>query len=285
MTKQFFITLAVALLGFIATKAQAPFTGRVEYEFIFQEEVPQEQPRMILEYRPRYLKLIAFALKDTITGLYEPETEMVIDYISGKTYQVSHDAKKIISLEKTKTTLVLPQLTQLPGEQTIIAGNKANLYQTKIDKFQSYRIWFADSITVTQNDVLAQNSDFFIFGTGKLLLRVEPDTIGGKKKKGEDVTINAVKITPLTFSDSSYQLPANYAIEDEAALNRLQDSLLRQFQNVDSVLAQQKLNQDSAKWAADEINSYVNKKPTSPKKPTKKPAKKPAAKSTAYRKQ
>lgn len=268
MAKQFFATLAVALLGFIATQAQAPFTGRVEYEFIFQEEVPQEQPRMILEYRPRYLKLIAFALKDTITGLYEPETEMVIDYTSGKTYQVSHDVKRIISLEKTKTTLVLPQLTQLPGEQTTIAGNKANLYQTKIDKFQSYRIWFADSITVTQNDVLAQNNDFFIFGTGKLLLRVEPDTIGVKKKKGEDVTINAIKITPLVFSDSNYQFPPNYTVEDESALRRMQDSLMQQFKDIDSQL---QLNQDSALMSTKPIPKVGTSKKQKPlkKAPTK----------------
>jgi hypothetical protein len=285
MATKFFTTLAVALLGFVTTKAQAPFTGRVEYEFVFQEEAPREQPRMILEYRPRYMKLIAFAIKDTITGLYESETEMVIDYTSGKTYQLIHDVKKIVSRESTTTSL-LPELTQLAGEQTTIAGARANLYQTKIDEFQSYKIWFADSISVSISDVLAKNSDFFIFGTGKLLLRVEPDTTSGKKNKREDVTINAVKITPLTFSDSSYQLPTGYTLTDEMALKELQDSILRAFKKVDSELTiSNRLLEDSAKWVADEANSYVNKKPPSPKKPTKKPAKKPTNKPAAYRKQ
>jgi hypothetical protein len=267
MTRKIFTTLAVVLLGFIATKAQAPFTGRVEYVFVFQAEAPKEQPRMILEYRPRYMKLIALAIKDTITGLYESETEMIIDYTTGKIYQVIHDVKKIVSRESITTSL-LPELTQLTGEQTTIAGAKAHLYQTKIDKSQSYKIWFADSISVAISDVLAKNSDFFIFGTGKLLLRVEPDTTSGKINNGEDVTINAVKITPLTFSDSSYQLPPDYTVEDESALRRMQDSLIQQFKNIDSQLQR---NQGSA---------LMSTKPIPKKGPSKKqkPKKSPSAK-------
>jgi hypothetical protein len=265
MTKRFLSTLAVCLLGLIATKAQPPFTGTVEYEFVFEKEAPKEQPKMILEYRPRYLKLIAFALKDTITGQYEHETEMVIDYESGKTYQVIPGAKKIILREKTSSS-VLPQMTLLPGQQKTIVGIKANLYQTKIDEFHSYNMWFADSINVAMNDVLSKNSDFFIFGTGKLLLRVEPDTTVGKKKKGEDLTINAVKITPIAFNDSSYQLTPNYTVEDESALKRMQDSLMREFKRLDSQFLQG--NQDPAQIGRSPTKR-IGKTPLSGQKPKK----------------
>ena len=283
MANSFFITLAIALLGFIATKAQAPFTGRVEYEFVFQEGVPKEQPRMILEYGNRYMKLIPFTIKDSITGLYESETEMVIDYTSGQTYQVIHSAKKIILREKTSNSL-LPQMTLLPGQQKTIAGIKANLYQAKVDSFHSYKIWFADSIKVAVNDVVSQNPDFFIFGTGKLLLNVEADTSGDNKKKGEDVTINAVKVTPLALSDSNYRLPTGYDIEDESALKRMQDSLMQQFKEIDNQLRRN--NHDDSTLLTTPPKKPATKKPASPKKPVKKPAnQKTTTKSDAYRKQ
>jgi hypothetical protein len=270
MTRKFFITLAVALLGFIATKAQAPFTGRVEYEFVSRIDAPDMPVKLAIEYGPKYLKLIPLTIKDSSS---HDEMELVIDYTSGQMYELMHAAQKVIIKEKQIRPFLL-QMTHMPENKKTFVGAKASLYETKVDGSQFYDVWLSDSITVTVSDAVSQNSDFFIFGTGKILLKAAPKTEQIVKGELQDMTINAVKIIPYIIADSSYQLPANYAIEDAAALNRLQDSLLRQFQNVDSALAQQKFNEDSARWLADEANSYLKKKPPSPKKPQKKaPAK------------
>lgn len=267
MTKRTFITLAVALLGFIATKAQQPFTGRVEYEFVFKTDDPSIPKGMVIEYGPTYMKMMSFDSKNSASHQYE--MEMVIDHSSGQMYAFVHDAKKVI-IKKNPATPVQPEMIRVPKSETTIAGIKASLYNTRVNGSQFYEVWLSDSIRVSTSDLVAKDSDFFIFGTGKILLKAAPKTEQVLKGELQDMTIKVVKITPLVFSDSIYQLPKDYTIEDEAALSRMQDSLLQQFKAVDSAFAQQQLNEDSVKWVADEINSHVNKKPPSPKKPQKK---------------
>lgn len=263
MAKQFVTTLAVALLGFIATKAQAPFTGRVEYEFIFKTKELNMPTTMAIEYRPKYMKIIPLASIDSATGQYE--MEMVVDYSGGQAYQLLHAAKKAIIKERSPQK-IQPQMTLIPGSQTTIAGIKANRYDAKVDSIQLYDVWLSDSVTVATNEVLAKDNDFFIFVTGKILLKAAPKQQDVLKGKAQDMTIHAVKITPLTFSDSNYQLPPNYTVEDESAIKRMQDSLLQAFKTIDSQLQQGR--QDSA---------LVGRSPTkrvgptsSPQKPQKK---------------
>jgi hypothetical protein len=271
MTRKLFTTLAVALLGLIATKAQQPFTGRVEYEFIFKIDNRERPIRMMMvEYGNKYMKIMPMPSKDSTMAEYE--IEVVLDYASKQLYQLMHAAKKVIiqDIDILGKNFV-PTFSLVPGMQTTLAGIKASLYEIKENGTQSYDVWLSDSLAVAVSDVVAKNSDFFIFGTGKLMLKTAPKPIQVLKGQLQDMTINAVKITPLTFSDSNYQLPADYTVEDESALRRMQDSLMQQFKNVDSMLAQQ-LNTDSAKWVADQINGTTNKKAASPKKPAKKGA-------------
>lgn len=267
MTKRFFITLAVALLGFIATKAQAPFTGTVEYHLLVgdREAAP---PNFIVLYNKQYILLEA-KMPDKQGQMVEEN--LVIDFITGNTYEISHKKKSIRQKYFNVSEANQIQLTDTPFNSGKIANIPSKAYKAKIAEETSCTIWLADSLPLAVPANLKKTNDLFMWATDRLMLKIE---VPGTDSFSNPFSISAISIKPDTASNKPFQLPKGYSFTDEKILAKAQDSLLKAFKTIDSNLIRQRFNEDSAKWFADEANSYVNKKPPSPKKPQKKaPAK------------
>lgn len=263
MAKQFFTTLAVVLLGFIATKAQAPFTGRVEYRILVgdKEAAP---PNFIVHYNKQYILLEA-KIPDTQGQV--AEENLVIDFITGNTYEISHKAKTIKQKYFVTSEANQIQLADTPFNSGKIADIPSKAYQAKITEETSCTIWLADSLPLAVPANLKKTNDLFMWAMDRLMLKIE---VPATESFSNPFSIYAVSIKPDTASNKPFQLPKDYSFTDVKILAKAQDSLLKAFKTIDSELAQQRFNEDLAKRFADEANSYLNKKPPSPKKPKKK---------------
>jgi hypothetical protein len=259
MTKRFLSTLAVYLLGFATIQAQAPFTGRVEYkmEVGSKEAAP---PNFIVHYNKLYIILQA-NIPDK-EGQVSEET-LVIDFVTGNTYEISHKAKKIVKKSFAISKENEMQLANTPINWGKIANIPAKAYKGTVSGMVNCTIWLADSLPLAVPANLKKTNDLFMWATDRLMLKIE---VPGTDSFAAPFGILAISIKPDTAFNKPFHLPTGYSFTDEKALEMAKDSLLRAFNKIDNELAQQRLNDDSAQRIVNQLNGPVKKKATSPKK-------------------
>jgi hypothetical protein len=223
------------LLALFATKAQMPFTGTVTYKM---DVGPAEAapPHFTVHYHKHYLLLEAM-------GNHGLQEQLVMDYTTGKVYEIAHYKKKVTQREFPGLGNYHVQTAGPAIDSGRIAGIAAKGYKAKISGKTDCIVWLADSLPLAAPDDMKKSEAFSLWSMDRVMLHlsIQADTRGYQAA----MDIKAIQVTPAPPSDSLFQLPKDYAFTDEAALRRREDSLMRAFKQTDSLLGGHNLEQDS----------------------------------------